>query len=107
MSASRVEDNRDNFIIPRKGGFQVPWQEGEEGNSDFIVKRKVIETLANDSYVDENRIEVKVRDGEVTLNGTVDDYWIKLQIEGKTERILGVKSVNNNIEVESALISGH
>lgn len=101
MSASRVEDNREGFLVPRPKGFHVPWQEGEEeGSSDLIVKRKVLEALASDSHVDENKIEVKVRDGEVIFHGTVDNYWIKLQIEGRTERIFGVKRVSNHIEVD-------
>lgn len=112
----------ENPLTAREGEWLPPWRQDEtefrhglEGyeeigsenlrhrrpvtTSDLNLKRKIMECLENDSQVDENRIEVKVQEGEVTLSGAVSNHWMKLQIEGWAEQILGVKRIINQIEV--------
>lgn len=45
-------------------------------------------------------IGVTVRDGIVTLSGTVDNYGKKLEAESATKRVGGVKALVENIKVE-------
>lgn len=112
----------ENPLTPRREEYLPPWRKNEaqfhgkaeqpgisdfpsrkQGPlppSDFDIKRKLLDCLSYDSHVDENRIEVKVQDGDVTVSGTVRDHWMKLQVEGWAEQIHGVKNITNNITVD-------
>lgn len=112
----------ENALTPRRGEFLPPWRQDEfqfryetdprevpeyphrerrvDQPSDLEVKRRILECLSNDSFFDENKIEVKVYDGEVTFSGTVSSHWMKLQLEGWADQIRGVKRVINNIKVD-------
>lgn len=108
-----LTSRREEFLPPwRQDEFQfrheadpqeikeAPYRERRtELPSDLEVKKKILETMANDSFIDERKIEVKVYEGDVTLSGVVSSHWMKLQLEGWVEQIRGVKRVTNNITV--------
>ncbi|MDP1988977.1 BON domain-containing protein [Phenylobacterium sp.] len=56
--------------------------------------------LTDDPWLDASDIEVMVRDGELTLSGTVDDRRAKHHAERCVEDIHGVKHVQNNLRVQ-------
>ncbi|MNT70434.1 BON domain protein [compost metagenome] len=56
--------------------------------------------LTRDRSIDADDIDIEVKDGEVTLMGSVPDRRMKHLAEDCVERALGVKDVINNIRVK-------
>ena len=73
--------------------------------ADSSTDRK-IETAAKDSYnyrtVLEDHVKIKVKDGIVTLSGSVPDSDQRVLAEDTVRNLPGVVSVDNRIKVESA-----
>lgn len=57
------------------------------------------ETIERFFPFEKNTVQVKVNQGQVTLNGTVTSLWARQQIEREIRRIQGVREVDNKIEV--------
>jgi hypothetical protein len=67
--------------------------------SDDRIHEDVCEHLTHHPYIDATDIEVMVRDGEVTLSGTVDARMVKRAAEDACEHVRGVKDVHNQLRV--------
>ncbi|MCW5734878.1 MAG: BON domain-containing protein [Enhydrobacter sp.] len=67
--------------------------------SDDRIKEDVCDCLTDDHHVDATSVEVQVRNGEVTLSGTVDSREAKRRAEDLAERASGVKHVQNNLRI--------
>ena len=80
--------------------IEVRYSSDEKTSDDEIAKR-AINVLSWDSVVPVNAIQVTVRDGLVTLAGKVNWYYQKSSAERDVRRLSGVRSVVNNIEIES------
>lgn len=90
-----------------RGGFGVvsgPVRKfrGPKGytRSDDRIREDVCDLLGNLDDVDPTDVEVTVREGEVTLTGTVTERRFKHFIEDVTERVSGVTDVHNQIRVK-------
>src|SRR6476660_10425789 len=66
-------------------------------NSD--LERSVADELRWDPKVDNAAIAVSAEDGVVTLRGTVGSFRQKREAKQDAERVYGVKSVDNRLEV--------
>jgi hypothetical protein len=69
--------------------------------SDERLQEQVNDTLTDDHMLDASGIEVTVKNGEVTLSGTVDNREAKRRAEDLVEDISGVKNVENRIRVSA------
>ena len=69
--------------------------------SDERIKEDVSEHLTHDAWVDASEIEIEVKDGEVTLTGTVQNRDEKRRAEDAVERVSGVRDVHNQIRVHN------
>jgi osmotically-inducible protein OsmY len=67
--------------------------------SDEGLRNNVIDELSWDPKVDSEEIAVAAEDGVVTLRGTVGSLRAKREATKAAERIYGVKSVDNKLEV--------
>lgn len=67
--------------------------------SDDRIREAVSDRLTDDHSLDASEIEVEVKDGEVTLKGTVSDRQQKRLAEDLAESCSGVSDVTNNIRV--------
>jgi osmotically-inducible protein OsmY len=67
---------------------------------DSEVAEDVRDALLLDPYVQKYQIDVTVANGVVTLRGTVDSYFEKLQADDVASMVLGVSEVKNNLDVE-------
>ncbi|HYF53542.1 MAG TPA: BON domain-containing protein [Salinarimonas sp.] len=67
--------------------------------SDPRILEDVSDRLMDDPHVDARSIEVRVEDGEVTLDGTVGSRWEKRRAEDLAETVSGVAHVQNNLRV--------
>jgi len=66
------------------------------------IRELVCDDLMDDPWLDASHIEVAVKDGEVTLSGTVEDRDAKRWAEDVADHTGGVKHVQNNLRVETA-----
>lgn len=67
--------------------------------SDARIREEVAERLKRHGDLDASDIDIWVNDGEVTLDGTVEDREQKVIAELLTERVSGVKDVRNQLRV--------
>jgi osmotically-inducible protein OsmY len=67
--------------------------------SDERIRDDVNDRLTDDPFVDASEIDVSVQNGEVTLNGTVENRQAKRRAEDIVDNISGVKHVQNNLRV--------
>lgn len=73
--------------------------------SDDRIRELVSERLEESDDVNAADIEVQVKDGEVTLTGSVDTRHMKRVAEDIAESIPGVRDVNNDLKVNRGLMS--
>ena len=69
--------------------------------SDERINEDAHERLTEDPHLDASAIVVGVRDGEVTLSGTVDSRDAKHRAEHLVEPLSGVIHVQNNLRVDA------
>src|SRR4051812_9355091 len=76
-------------------------QAGEEHTmkTDAELKRDVEEELRWEPSLDASQIAVAVKDGVVTLSGTVPTFTERWAAEQAAKRVYGVKAIANDIEV--------
>ncbi len=72
---------------------------------DIRVEEDINERLLNDPYLDATEIIVSVKDGEVTLSGTVPDQWSRRQAEYHAQQVGGVVQVQNSIQLPASQTS--
>ena len=70
-----------------------------ETRTDTQIQTDVLAELKWEPRIQPNEIGVAVKDGIVTLTGTVESYTKKYAAEEAAHRVHGVKAVANDIEV--------
>jgi osmotically-inducible protein OsmY len=68
--------------------------------TDLSIKEDILDELEWQPSIDETQIGVVVKDGIVTLTGTVDSYAKKREAEKAAKSVAGVKAVAEEIEVQ-------
>jgi hypothetical protein len=68
--------------------------------SDDRIREDVSDRLEQHGEIDATEIEIRVSNGEVTLEGTVEDRRTKRMAEDVVENCPGVKQVHNRIRVQ-------
>jgi osmotically-inducible protein OsmY len=69
--------------------------------SDERITEELNERLTDDADIDASDITVRVSNGMVTLEGSVEDRWMKHRAEDIADSCSGVKDVTNSIRVVS------
>lgn len=67
--------------------------------TDLQIKNDVMEELKWEPILNASQIGVSVKEGVVTLSGTVDSYSKKITAERTAKKIDGVKAIAEDIEV--------
>jgi hypothetical protein len=70
--------------------------------SDERLTEEINERLTDDDDLDASDITVRVQDCKVTLEGTVDQRWMKHRAEDIADACSGVKEVDNRIQVSAS-----
>lgn len=70
--------------------------------SDERLREAVCERLSEESSVDVSEVSVDVKNGCVTLEGTVPERRMKYAIEDVADSCWGVKDVENHVRVQSS-----
>ncbi len=114
MPGEHADRQRDRRITRRQAGEEHAWAEpsawyGEGryrgvGPKDYVrsderIRELVCDDLTDDPWLDASHIEVAVKDGEVTLSGTVDSRTDKRLAEDAAEHAGGVRHIQNNLRV--------
>jgi osmotically-inducible protein OsmY len=68
--------------------------------SNDVLQKEVVEAIKWEPLLSSNDIDVNVKDGIVTLGGTVDNYTQKKEAEQAVKNIAGVKAVVDDIKVD-------
>jgi osmotically-inducible protein OsmY len=68
--------------------------------SDDRIREDVSDRLEQHGEIDATEIEIRVSNGEVTLEGTVEDRRTKRMAEDVVENCPGVKQVHNRLRVQ-------
>lgn len=74
--------------------------------TDSQIKQDVLDELEWQPNIDETQIGVIVKDGIVTLEGTVDSYTKKVAAEKAVKNVYGVKAVVEDIKVKYSSDNG-
>jgi hypothetical protein len=69
--------------------------------SDERIFEDVNDRLTDDPMVDASDVEVRVENGEVTLNGTVASRFAKRRAEDCADSVAGVGHVQNNLRIDA------
>jgi osmotically-inducible protein OsmY len=83
----------------RGRGPQRPAGMQEQGDEDTRIWNEVSACLTDDWYVDGTEIAVSVADGEVTLDGIVENRAEKRLAEDCADSVPGVVDVHNNLRI--------
>jgi hypothetical protein len=67
--------------------------------SDERIREDICERFTENSQLDPSDVEIRVQSGDVTLDGTVNDRWMKRTAEDLAEGVSGVRAVHNLIRV--------
>lgn len=67
--------------------------------TDLKIQGDIIEELRWEPSLNASQVEVTVKNGAVTLSGTVDTFSEKLTAEKTAKRVAGVKAVTDDIQV--------
>ena len=67
---------------------------------DIDLRQKVIEELDREPSVDASQIRIAVRDGIVTITGTVRSYPERKNAEKAARHVAGVRAVAENLEIK-------
>jgi hypothetical protein len=67
--------------------------------SDELIRDEICKKLAMTPEIDATDVDVIVKDGEVTLRGTVDDRFEKRLVEDIIENTFGVRDLLNEVRV--------
>lgn len=88
----------DNWSQP--GPYTGVGPKGYERSDDRILD-DVCQRLTQHGMLDASNIEVEVHNGEVTLDGQVEDRRAKRMAEDTAESVPGVWDVHNNLTIEN------
>ena len=103
----RPEAQADGYPGRAESGRPGEWRgphagKGPKGyrRSDERIREAVSERLTRHGDLDASEIEVAVKDGEVTFEGSVPDRESKRLAEDLTQDLPGVREVHNRLRVE-------
>lgn len=82
----------------REGSFSGRGPRGYRRGDDRI-REDVCDRLSEHPSIDAGEVDVSIRDGEITLQGTVPDRWMKRMAEDVAESVQGVRQVHNHLRV--------
>ncbi len=74
--------------------------------SDTDVAHTAAQTLKWDVEVPDEQVKIKVEDGWLTLEGSVDWYYQKTAAERAVRNLTGVRGVNNQVKVKPKVSAG-
>lgn len=90
----RYEDDS----APRRGGFAGRGPKDYQ-RSDERIREEICDRMTDDDSLDASEVNIQVKQGEVTLTGTVRARGDKRRAEDLAEGVSGVREVTNNLRL--------
>jgi osmotically-inducible protein OsmY len=78
----------------------INWRVSMTKIDDSEIRRKVLAELDWDPSIDASAVGVAVKDGVVTLTGSIANYWQKKEVERVVKRVTGVKAVAEDLTIK-------
>jgi osmotically-inducible protein OsmY len=109
--ASFTEKWTAEHIVKSVGGVKAIANElavrlpGASERTDSDIARAAINALEWSASVPHDRITVTVRDGKITLEGSVDWSYQKTAAEEVMRQLMGVKGITNRLVVEPKVVA--
>lgn len=102
QSASSLAGNFSWQSPQRRSGLHAG--KGPKGyrRSDERIREEVSEALSAHGDIDASEIEIDVKEGMITLTGTVESRQTKRLVEDTVEGVSGVQDVKNDLRVMSS-----
>lgn len=95
---NRDSGHTDETVMQKVGRFFGIGPKGYK-RSDARIQEDVNDALMDDHYVDATHIEVVMKDGEITLEGYVEDRETKRRAEDVVCAVRGVKDCHNHLRI--------
>ncbi len=101
FGSESAERRRERDGLQGDAGAQHHRGRGPSGyrRSDARIAEDINDRLTEDAFIDASEVQVRVENGEVTLDGTVDSRMARRRSEDLAEAIAGVTHVQNNLRV--------
>jgi hypothetical protein len=106
----RPAESPEYYEGPRRGEYGAFHGYGHESHAgrgpkgyqrtDDRIHEEICERLTRHPGIDASEIDIKVKEGEVTLSGTVYERRFKHMAEDVADAVSGVKDVKNEIKVD-------
>jgi osmotically-inducible protein OsmY len=100
LAAAPHSERRYDIDYPERVSYAGRGPKGYR-RADERICEDVCELLTRSEHLDASNIEVAVREGTVTLTGSVQDRRSKRMAEDLSQDVSGVKDVQNQIRVNS------
>jgi hyperosmotically inducible periplasmic protein len=103
VSQTAVEpDNSGRNVRDRSEDTKTPGDQSEN-EADRTITQNIRQAITADDSFSTNAKNVKIitNDGTVTLRGPVKSEKEKAEIEAKAKQVVGVKRVDNQLEIAS------
>ncbi len=97
---NKVDWNREYNYGQEEAGPYAGVGPKDYQRPDERIYEEVCERLTWHGRIDARNIRVNVKDGEVTLDGTVRDRMTKRMTEHVVDQVYGVKDVHNQLHIE-------
>ena len=102
-------NSRESEYTSRSPDLRFARQTGEHygktpkgySRSDERIREEICEHLMGQGSFDPSDAEIEVKEGTVTLSGTVDSRQTKFEIETAAEQCLGVQDVENKLRIKN------
>jgi len=91
-----------NLVISVDGVLEVNNQLEVSPIEDILdehIFEELMRAFKRTYLIDEEKIKINVRNGEVTLKGRVDNFFVKLQAENLAIQTMGVRDVVNQLTI--------
>ncbi|AKV00766.1 hypothetical protein AKJ09_07429 [Labilithrix luteola] len=103
LSAVLVSLLRSSEVVRRRlQGLLFRARRRGSARIDQHMREEICERLARDPEIDDRDIAVYVRNGEVTLEGSVTDRRMRYLTEDVLAEVLGIRDVENRLRVRAA-----
>jgi len=74
----------------------------DHDQSDERIDREITDHLTQHSYIDATEVVVTVKDGDVTLSGSVPDDDQSHYVEEIAQKVAGVKHIHNQLTIKKS-----
>ena len=74
----------------------------DDPSSDDRIRQDIRDYLLQSIHIDSSKVTIEVREGKVTLEGTVPDPSMKREIEAIAAGCRGVKEVDDRVQVSNS-----